>query len=176
MKNHLLLIGLFYSHALLSHAGEIELNDRMALIKKTEDEVLREKIISGFGDLNKYMFIWIHPERVFEVSAILKIKEGDKISYNILYWPENVRKEKITKTKLSEAEAKPLIDSIIHVFNIAKEPIEDNKDQEFPDRILMYKNFQNPDGVHWSSISIRGNSTNVDFKKILDALSPKWHE
>ena len=154
-------------------AGEIKASDRLALVREEPDEILRKQLIAALGDLNKYAFLWIHPERVFQASAISQVSEGDKIWYDLSYWPGNIRKEEIIKTRLSEADAKLLLESISRVFKKANEPAQGLEHVNITDKILMFKKFDNPQGVEWLAVEIQTESLSPDFKKILELTIPK---
>ncbi len=156
------------------NGGDIKISDRMTLIAEAPDEVLRRQLIAALGDLNQYVFLWIHPERVFQASAISKVETADELWYEISYWPGNVPKESIIKSRLTAVEANQVLDSIVKVFKSAKDPAEEIQDQDFSSgRIFMYEKIQNPERNHWTAVAVRTDSENVDFKKILELTIPK---
>jgi hypothetical protein len=63
---------------------EVEKSHRTGIIEKAWDEEKREEIVSVFGDLTKFSFLWVRPENGLQVSAVMEIKKDNKLIYDVL--------------------------------------------------------------------------------------------
>ncbi len=155
-------------------ASEIESSDRTALVEKSTDEGLREEIVTRFGDLSQYLYIWIYPERPLTVSAILEKKDKEDSIYETLFWSAGLQKDQIIRNRFSKVDSKKLLDSFVRIFKKADEWEKDTppEEQDYvnPERVFIFRNTK---PQNWHVARVRLNSQNADFKFLKEMLVPK---
>ena len=173
MKIFICFIVALATSQLLSLCAEIQFASRESLVKEQVDEILRKQFEAALGDLTNYSLLWINPDGLVYIAAILEREENNRGVVEVFFWKKGFKKEQILKTRLSNDEADSLMKSVNKIFISAVKPSKDLEDENNPERIYIYKKFKNVDVFDWHIISIRPDSKNNDFKIIRELMTPK---